>query len=174
VKDTRAQDRMLDAENRMQRDFGDAMEARYARLSQHAAQGHIVTAKVSILSAFGLGKDQHSVYCVCEIPGRQKSAFHTESVKTTAQGTGPSGHGPMTQQCLWQYVHDVKEFAAGDEFLFKVMIKGGILHSMHLVHDECIGTATLKASQFFPHGFEGSLKLMKDKIVGESLKQNCE
>merc|ERR1719198_2797067 len=45
------------------------------------------------------------------------------------------------------------------------MIKGGILHSMHLVHDECIGTATLKASQFFDHGFEGSLKLMKEKIV---------
>lgn len=165
VRDSRAQDRMLDAETRIHRDVGDQMEARYGRLSQLAAQGHLVSAKVSIASAMGLGTQQHTVYVVCEIPGRPKASFHTEAVKTTGQGTGPSGHGPLAQAVTWNHMHMVSDFAAGDEFVFKVMIKGGIMHTLHLGHDECIGTGTLKASQFFPHGYEGTVRLLKDKIV---------
>jgi len=150
VQENSQQNRILEAEQRAHRDVGDAMEARFAQLSMHMAQGHVVESKLVIKSGTGLGTAQHSVYCVCEIPGKPRAAFHTETIKTTGQFGGPGA----PQQAEWNCSHSLLDFEAGDELNFKVMVKGGILHS-----DECLGIATLKPSQFFPDGFDGPLKL---------------
>lgn len=169
VKDTRAQDRIIEAEARAHRDVGDAMEARYAQLSMHAAMGHNVKAKVTIISGAGLGAQSHSIYVVCQIPGKSAATFQTEAVKSIPSRTGIPSRNGVTHEALWNTpAHELVNYEAGDELSFNVFIKGGILHTMHLQHDESLGTYTLKASQFFPNGFEGILKLQKPGKQGKA------
>jgi len=152
VKDTRAQNSIVEAETRAHNE----MEARYMQLSMHAAQGCIVKAKIVIMSAYGLGPASHSVYTVCQIFGKAKSKFHTEAVKSHIIRTGAG----TSTEVVWNHKHDLADYEAGDELFFEVFVKGGILHTMHLQNDESLGTVNLKASRFFPQGFEGTLPLV--------------
>merc|ERR1719272_1848262 len=114
------------------------MEAQFAQLAIQSSKGHMVGSKVSIVGGYGLGTAVHSMYCVCEILGKQGSSFQTEAVKSTLAGTGQGRPGTAnTTQVAWNYAHSLdSHYEPGDSLNFTVYLKGGILHSLHLTADE--------------------------------------
>lgn len=151
VRDRKASDRLAAA-------LEDAERTAQQRYQGGQAEGPSVV-KVSVLSANRLraadwtGKSDP--YCVVEIPGKKRTSFHTEVISSTLDP-------------VWNYVnHEVKEYTDGDDLEFSIWDK-----DVWPKPDDFLGRATLKATQFFPYGFEGDLQLHdgSDSEKGRTLK----
>jgi hypothetical protein len=167
-KDSKAQDYLEDVRKKAERDAKDAMEARHAVNISHFMQDYNFSAMVHILAGKGLTAKEHTLYCVCEIPGKPESKFQTKAVKSHR-----SNDAMPSYELRWDFKDQmVKKFEAADELLFTVKVEGSTLS--HLFHsDGTLGTYSLKPSQFFPKGFEDWVTLVpKDASQKQPLKSD--
>mmetsp|Transcript_19827 Transcript_19827/g.37296 ORF Transcript_19827/g.37296 Transcript_19827/m.37296 type:complete len:807 (+) Transcript_19827:60-2480(+) len=119
------------------------MQDRMALSMRAANEGTVAFAKVTVLAARTLRNTdwwgKSDPYCICEVPGKRKSRFQTPVVKNNLNP-------------VWNFAHDVAEFAIGDDLKFMVYDKD-------MVKSDHLGTCTLKARLFYPQGYDGWLDL---------------
>lgn len=159
TKDSLADRRLEAAQRRFYKDAEDAMEARFANLTRMHAGDQKVSVKVWLTEGRGLDVKERSLYCVCEIPEKPPSKIRTETVKSQK----PQHYGQKGCDVKWNYSAVVPEYAATDSLTLKVYIDQGsgvMGHIAHMMHDDTmLGSVVLRASQFYPDGFQGWLEL---------------
>mmetsp|Transcript_77442 Transcript_77442/g.214139 ORF Transcript_77442/g.214139 Transcript_77442/m.214139 type:complete len:307 (+) Transcript_77442:190-1110(+) len=111
--------------------------------------------KVVIIGARGLreadwaGWGRSERYCVCEVLGKPRSRVQTALVDDT-------------QNAVWNYKAEVKDYAAGDSLTFTVMVT----HHEWKKWQVCLGKASLTSGDLTV-GFDGELPLEE---AGKDLK----
>jgi len=122
--------------------------------------------RVRILGAFDLRRtsagDRPSAYCICEVPGKEKSKVQT-------------AYAPFSSDPEWKHGRTVRGWEPGDALHFSVYsvdpavverddAASAVGSSVSQVHtrrrpDELLGQAGLPSERFQTHGFDGLLTL---------------
>jgi len=109
----------------------------------------VVEVHVSMLNAKGLRAADRwtgssDPYCICEVPGRPGVRCETEIQKNTLQP-------------VWEKAeHDIPDYKEGESLRFTVKDRD------RGKADDLLGTALLRAPDFFPGGFHGELLLSEE------------
>lgn len=84
-------------------------------------------------------------YVACTILPRESPEFRTRVI----------------EQCLdpvWDEDHEIKDYRPGDDLHFKVVDEDNAIKQI-LVGDDLCGEVVLESHSFYPHGFEGEIRL---------------
>jgi len=127
------------------RNIESAEQTRADRYAE-AAFKEVVEVRVSMMGAKGLRSadkftGKSDPYCICEVVGKPHTKCETEVQKNTLQPTWEKAH------------HDIVDYKEGESLRFTVKDKD------RGKADDVLGSALLRAPDFFPDGFHGEILL---------------